>query len=135
MNIQEGNKLIAEFMGCGEVKTSYATLYTEIPVNCIGETQKYQEALQWHESWDWLMPVVEKINSISIGEFEKFSFIIEPECCHIDVDFSYRGRHKEYLGPTATERYWLNVDGSNILESAYKAVVEFIKWYNEDNSK
>lgn len=43
-----GNKLIAEFMGKEiEAITSYS-----------------DEPHEWHCSWDWLMPVVEKIESM-----------------------------------------------------------------------
>ena len=45
MNTQENNKLIAEFMGVGE-------LY---------EAQSSNQWNQYHESWASLMPVVEKI--------------------------------------------------------------------------
>jgi len=40
------NKLIAEFMGSN--------------LNGL-ESWQYEEELQYHTSWDWLMPVVEKI--------------------------------------------------------------------------
>ena len=48
------NKLIAEFMGClFENKEYYRPLYNS------GDWSKEDE-LMFNESWDWLMPVVEK---------------------------------------------------------------------------
>lgn len=44
------NKLIAEFMGVDQVDIDYA-------INEHGQ-------LKYHSSWDWLMPVVEKIYSL-----------------------------------------------------------------------
>ena len=58
--IIEGNKLIAEFMGAKWSKSSgyefsmFASAYS----NC-GKTLKF------YSSWDWLMPVVEKIENIA----------------------------------------------------------------------
>ena len=46
-NIKD-NKLIAEFMGSN--------------LNGL-ESWQYEEELQYHTSWDWLMPVVERIES------------------------------------------------------------------------
>ena len=52
------NKLIAEFMGClFENKEYYRPLYNS------GDWFKEDE-LMFNESWDWLMPVVEKISDI-----------------------------------------------------------------------
>ena len=45
-NKMNDNKLIAEFMGSN--------------LNGL-ESWQYEEELQYHTSWDWLMPVVEKI--------------------------------------------------------------------------
>ena len=59
MNAQENNKLIAEFWGMelGIDKTMYyddaENLHPPTPIN----------ELKFHTSWNWLMPVVEKILS------------------------------------------------------------------------
>tara|TARA_R100000734_G_C3303357_1_gene93875 strand:+ start:497 stop:757 length:261 start_codon:yes stop_codon:yes gene_type:complete len=45
--MKESNKLIAEFMGVDQVDIDYA-------FNEHGQ-------LKYHLSWDWLMPVIEKI--------------------------------------------------------------------------
>ena len=47
MNTQENNRLIAEFMGVGK----------------LHEAQSSNQWNQYHTSWDWLMPVVEKIEN------------------------------------------------------------------------
>ena len=53
MNTQENNELIAEFMGVDPIDIDYA----------IDEYGK----LKYHLSWDWLMPVVEKIEQVHEG--------------------------------------------------------------------
>ena len=51
------NKLIAEFMGIDSFKDSLASLH-QGKINL--DVDVYEQA-QYHSSWDWLMPVVEKI--------------------------------------------------------------------------
>jgi hypothetical protein len=46
------NKLIAEFMGVGK----------------LHEAQSSNQWNQYHTSWDWLMPVVEKIFALSVAD-------------------------------------------------------------------
>jgi hypothetical protein len=66
MNLQDNNKLIAEFMnepyyfdkGLGQLKSKRA--------GWNGEEHE-DLPLSYHFSWDWLMPVVEKIATINDG--------------------------------------------------------------------
>ena len=58
------NKLIAEFMGLEFSKGEYYR-----PLYNSGDWIP-QDELQYHISWDWLMPVVEKIESLGYT-FEK----------------------------------------------------------------
>ena len=100
-NIQENNKIIAEFMDAKvtDVKGLQKPIYYPIMGKSV-----YVDKLKYHSSWDWLMPVVKKC---LIGEAE-------------------------------TNRPNLV---SNIYESlvnleinlVYKHIIEFIKWYNEQN--
>ena len=63
MTVIEGNKLIAEFMGWE--KSPYPNtpnkMYRDDNVNVLSI---HVADLQYHTSWDWLMPVVEKIESL-----------------------------------------------------------------------
>ena len=70
--------------------------------------------LKYHSSWDWLMPVVEKIESLN------YEFIIFRTTANIN-----RGESQEFP-------YY---QGETKKEAAYKAVVEFIKWYNQNKQK
>ena len=74
----------------------------------------------YHCSWDWLMSVVEKIEKIDDGKY--------------DVAILQDGT-QIMIWDTRTKI----VDITNALvyfetkiEATYKAVVEFIKWYNEN---
>tara|TARA_R100000231_G_C5274060_1_gene149531 strand:+ start:76 stop:348 length:273 start_codon:yes stop_codon:yes gene_type:complete len=62
------NKLIAEFMGVHEIMHDGYSEY-ELPSNEIVQN------LQYHTSWDWLMPVVQKCFEVAKHE-DDFSVII-----------------------------------------------------------
>src|SRR5688572_2745047 len=92
MTTTEGNKLIAAFM--------------EKPDHIMPELLKY------HSSWDWLMPVVEKI--VDLG------FIVEIPIAKSGTDvFIYNKQERlnivAYLKP---------------IDAVWNAVVQFIQWYN-----
>ena len=55
--MEENNKLIAEFMGCTHPFNDLtdATLYS------VSHGTFEVDELKYHESWDWLIPVIEKI--------------------------------------------------------------------------
>jgi hypothetical protein len=90
-------------------------------------------------SWDWIMPVIEKIESLDLSEwmykwegidgeteynFEGISVEIENTSCWIYIFLS--------LDP-----YWtINEKTSKVkyetkLEAVYESVIEFIEWYNK----
>ena len=116
----ENNKLIAEFMGGKNFdKNGYFEIFIPEQVNNL-ETNKgwVTEVLEWtnyHKSWDWLMPVVEKIESI---ENYRFDFEIRQSLVEIyDKD--------EQIDVFQEQ-------GDDKREVTYWCVVEFIKWYNEN---
>ena len=101
--IIDNNKLIAEFM---EAKPNLYTLRKDgsrnyfygIHVGNIYEKAIKPKGMPFYTDWNWLMPVVDKINTI--------------------VD-------KNNYGYGIGIRY-------NQIKPAYKAVVEFIEWYNKE---
>ena len=87
------NKLIAEFMG-----VDYVDIDTYLENN---------KELQYHTSWDWLMPVIHRIRD------------------HVNVDMGF----EEF---DDWRENFKQIDPYNYsLEQCYKAVVEFIKEYND----
>ncbi len=106
--IEEGNKLIAEFMGAdAEFNKLYrSTIYYEHN----GEYIRYIDNLLFHTSWDWLMTVVGKI-----GDIDNMA----------DVGFAAK-----------LEKANLQIFETSILchkQAVYERVIEFIKWYNEQH--
>ena len=98
------NKLIAEFMGVDSFKDSLATLH-QGKINV--DVDVYEQA-QYHTSWDWLMPVVEKC-------LEKHNNLINGRDV-IDTSYSSIAQALQVVS----------------LKETYKAVVEFIKEYNDE---
>jgi hypothetical protein len=112
--IIQGNKLIAEFMG-GIIQPnntvcpyprglpSWANILYDFDTMRIG-------GYEYHTSWDWLMPVVEKIES------EGFTVNIQDRGCCI---------YKKFSHPICTAERW-----ETKIEGIWQAVTSFIKWYN-----
>ena len=106
----KSNKLIAEFMGLETIDRCYFEHLTK-----EGDRElTHHILLKYHTSWDWLMPVVDKIES----------FTDDNKLCKYNVNI---------------EQWWVEiidnqtsdeivfVDGDDKILATYKAVVEFIK--------
>lgn len=130
--IIEGNKLIAEFMGwtldhhplggiiCKIKFKQYDELLDRfrLRTSMVGYFCTPDD-LQFHSSWDWLMPVVEKIER---GLEWKYSV----ETTHLLYGDGYETTI--YDSGFATK---LEMPEEKIrITSVYKAVVEFVKYHN-----
>ena len=112
------NKLIAEFMGAVGTPKYNPTEWDVYITGCLDVDSDDENAqhfytpdeMKYHVSWDWLMPVVEKIESLGYvftiqgGKAEYGEMISEPQCFIAE----------------------------DKLSSTYKAVVEFIKEHNDE---
>ena len=112
------NKLIAEFM---EFHRDTEDLYLIDNYNLRSENQfqaTYVREMKFHSSWDWLMPVVEKIECTKTDDEDNsdsfFNVMIEVFECNIN------GRD-----------ICICENGNTKLEATYKAVVKFINQYNK----
>jgi hypothetical protein len=120
--IIEGNPLIAEFMEATinpawKDKPTYTYQKDQAPTphSCYNWAV---DEMQYHSSWDWLMPVVEKIAAYSPDH--EFDINIGKTFCSV------------YLRHLDEGRYLYNVYGSDDkpLPAMYQAVVQFTTWYN-----
>lgn len=123
------NKLIAEFMGVvfhDDENQFYNTdgLYIGLE-------------LEYHKSWDWLMPVLEKIESIE----ESY----DREHLAIKIGYSYDtscsknhnlndGTWSGYMSLLRNGHTFITVIGNSRREAIYKTIVEFIKFYNNEKT-
>ena len=112
--VLEGNKLIAEFMGYKLVKKKTLTYkYWEKPIR--GEfgddidvlCSEYK--LIYHTSWDWLMPVLQKIAKLVIEE-------------------DWGNRYNQMMTRWKVISHCLTELKH---DEIYDATLLFIKWYNQ----
>lgn len=120
----ESNKLIAEFMGIDKSR-----IVDKLPTNNKGEYTTlnnkliYSESLQYHSSWDKLMPVVDKILT------DNSSF------CNISGPGSL-SMTKEWCFDFLTDQTNGNSNyGKTLIEAVYKSVIDYIKWYNKNKKQ
>lgn len=109
----ENNKLIAEFMGgvlIYPANTNYGVFKFSkedkhkltYDIEPSTENGIAQGFLKFHSSWDWLMPVIRKIRSLDPPHGWGYHNAICAALIETDID------------------------------TTYKVVVEFIKWYNNE---
>lgn len=114
--IQENNKLIAEFMAGEKDKQVYIKHLNAWYDNCMG--------YKYNTDWNWLMEVVEKIESLKI---DKLSFNFQIEKDRVSFFYTHASDTKKQ-----TEMFFEWGQKTKI-SNTYKIIVQFIKWYNEQN--
>lgn len=109
---QRLNEVIAEFMGIYSSENGY-------DYSAIGN-----KGVEYHTSWDWLMSVIQEISLRN----------------HIDKSYmgivTIYGLNRTGIQCYHNERLVKVIDISDVtgIEPTYKAVVEFIEWYNESKA-
>ncbi len=101
--IERGNRIIAAYDGL----IIGASTYSWRP-GCFEPLQECH--LNYHASWGWLIPVVEKIEKMDFG-FKMCRKVVEV----------YRDSTKEVILKTKEDCR---------LNSLYSAVLQFLEWYN-----
>lgn len=152
LTITEANEIIAEYMefifipvkAGFEHKSSYNFIDKEFtsrqeclkycdeinvwmdPESCFYPQPKCENfELKYHSSWDWLMPVVEKIESLKLNG-HRYYVEIRHESCEISVAIN-KGANTNKIYSSLWQNH------SSKIDAVYNAVVQFIKWYNENN--
>ena len=111
--IVKGNKLIAEFMGW-HFEPAFSDVNTtryDRWITPYSPAWATAEQMAFHSSWDWLMPVVEKISEIDNQAGEEMA---------------------AHMRNAALDD--LAILNTSILchkDEVYKRVVAYIKWYNQ----
>lgn len=149
--IIEGNKLIAEWFGYVTDGNENPRFYVEDHLECIVNGIDYWETtdeewsswlypkqMKFHSSWDWLMPVIDKIESLEGSNPFKDNPKVKLQGDHIEIFWyaTFRGKcifWKDYMGIDGNSYSHLAQEESRIL-AVFKAIIEFINWYNEHNN-
>jgi hypothetical protein len=120
MTTTENNKLIAEFMGFNTFNSQLDYKIYDIPqhkrdvvAEQNGGTLFAEMDLKFHSDWNWLMEVVEKIESLN------YEVVIQNHICHIEM--------------LLMDNIVVSEDIPKI-EAVYKACISFVKWYNENKT-
>lgn len=117
--MNEDNRVIAEFMGLE------LSVFDDSPKN-FSSLKHYKNELKYHSSWEWLMPVVEKIEKIFDEHDGYYGVYISSNSCSIEGTLLHKALKDSAYGAV----YYNQVVLEDKLSSTYQAVVMFIKWYN-----
>ena len=126
--IIEDNKLIAEFMEVKNVREY--ELNSKHKCLIISDDDgfiDYVEGinfLSYNDNWNRIMPVVEKIKKLEF-EFNTFS----------DYTKTEKYRNEVRISELSVDKYCrILIRNTDMLDAIFNAVVEFIKWYNENKN-
>jgi hypothetical protein len=127
------NELIAEFMGVKEQQGFYDSYGQDEPFWYTANDRfrthsrsipdvsfdEFIEHCKYDTSWDWLMPVVEKIEKT-------------PELFHTRI-MAYADENNYLCDIVDSDNYEraCQLSTGSKIDAVYRAVVQFIKWYNE----
>ena len=115
MNSTEQNQLIAEFMGA-KMK-SFVEGYAGTFYYLNGKRWVQPDSLKYHTSWDWLMPVVEKIEDCKVLDDFGFSVIIDN--WQVNIRSCFSGQNVVFVS-----------SGQSKIAVVHSAIIQFITWYN-----
>ena len=117
INILQGNKLIAEFMGLEIITDGISWFDTN-----------YKSLGNYDSSWDWLMPAVEKIAQLPTDYPDGlFKYLVHVEInpiTGIEIEHTYKRNFDREDG------VYVKVYEHDFITDVWVGVVEFIKWYN-----
>lgn len=82
------------------------------------------ECLGYHEFWDDLMPVVEKINHLP----HRMDFFINNKFTGV-IGLAHPGMS------VCSTLVKIETGDNSLIKSVWLAVIEFIKWYNENKTQ
>lgn len=124
----DNNKLIAEFMGYpSKSKDSIEATLTDNAYHWYLGWKKFyyisgdwhtEDYLLFHLDWNWLMSVVDRIESMSYVKGRRYYLSVDKSHVQIRID---RMNYQPYSK-------WGS--SNDKLKATYKAVIEFINFYN-----
>lgn len=140
MTIEEGNVLIAVFDGYEKhiwSNPKYADTPYYMKKGVAGEPEA--KHFKYHKDWNALMPVVEKIESLThplllngyfTARINKVSKL--ENYCPIEFHWNKVGRRNE---GTANIVSISRGDSESKIEAIWSAVVQFIEWHNQQKQQ
>lgn len=124
MSTIENNKLLAESIGLETGKQlGYDRWLNDWFDNRGVLNGQRNEKLLFDSDWNWLMKVIEKIDNLRTISSDKESYFY---CVSLDGDCA------KILDGKTGEVIVEIISGGSWIETTYKLVVEFVKWYNKN---
>lgn len=126
--IEEGNRLIAEFMGCygstmwagGEEVYRYG--FKETHITDRWHESQFNDRTPYHTSWDWLLSPIKKFNDLNIHDAS-----IRKEWLTVTGE---KGSGIGKLYVAFCDKIDSEVVREYNINHAWDALVEAITWYN-----
>lgn len=125
--ILEGNKLIGEFMGYRMFDKRYPKNHGIGAPEAEWKDMIIQKA-RFHESWERLMPVVQKIAGTPMEDF--IDEETEDGGYAYPITFGMRTEIGEWMVRFRGHAVHM---GNTLIEAAWLACVDFITWYNKQS--
>lgn len=128
--VEDGNKIIAEFMCCEkfEFVDDFDKDLSGVRVN---DSVYPFCSLEYHSNWNWLMPVIEKISKI---EYDRWENELPFGGTELIIDTAYP-RTFGMLNTQGKPMFRYNrsflFEANTLIEAAWLATVDFIKRENE----
>jgi hypothetical protein len=130
-DIIENNKLIAQFMGLENYSTDNVIEEDKLRWVLESDINKYKSVLskelKYDSDWNYLMPVIEKIEKLKIEDQIEAGFVTiwsRKDGCTI-----------EYKMYESSDFYVSTKVTTTKIKAVYDTVVQFIKWYNLNKDK
>src|SRR5690606_17765769 len=108
MNTTENNKLLADFLN-------------ELTYNSDGQIKEDLKKLDFHYNWNSLMRVAQRIEQTETKDGRTFTIDMHKD----NVIINQYGKYNNEIIVT---------EGGTRIENLYKACIEFVEWYNKEQS-
>lgn len=122
MTTTEKNKLIAEFIG--------AVFHDHVNEWYDWNGLYMGESLRFHTSWDWIMPVVEKIEGLETPITNNLLLEDKFETYEVHIE----NKHVKIYAHGEVTKEIADLKSNTKIEAVYNACIEFILWYNQNKS-
>lgn len=142
--IEKGNVLIAEFMGAIVVAPIGHTGRDICFQEQIEGQYVYQRSLlKYHTSWDWLMPVVEKIELLPcpfpVREEYKYKCYFSIDSGFVDLQLVQKHSTETFHPPVDNKQFSAFYSASELhssktkIEAVWNIIIAFIQWFNNQS--
>lgn len=127
MNTTENNKKLAEFIEANKgIKTLFYLPQFGQYQNSYGQIDYVEvfreEELKFHNDYNWLMKVAEKIETVETKDGKTFTIDMHKD----NVIINQYGKYNNEIIVT---------EGGTRIENLYRACIEFVEWWKQEQEE